>query len=423
MKYVVVGAGPSGVIAAETLKQQDSGAEITIVGDEPEVPYSRMAIPYYLVGRVGEDGTHLRHGKSHYRDNNINILQDRVVSVDPAAGQLSLGTGGSMPFDRLLVATGSRPVKLPIPGADLPGVESCWTLADSRAIIKKAKKGANVVLLGAGFIGSIILESLARRGVNLSVIELGDRMVPRMMDDVAGNMIKEWCHNKGVSVYTSVAAEAIQKKGDALEVHVAGGKVLPADLVISAVGVKPCIDFLDGSGVKTNQGVLVNRNMQSSAANVYAAGDVCEGLDFSTGGYNVHAIQPTAADHARSAALNMSGRNVPFIGSVVMNVLDTLGLISSSFGLWQGAEGGDSSQLVDKDKFRYIKLQFAEDRLVGAQAIGLTEHVGVLRGLIQTRIRLGKWKKHLLEDPTKIMEAYLGCTQPVAFNAGILRKG
>ena len=421
--FVVVGAGPAGIIAAETLRARNPGAGIVVVGDEPEAPYSRMAIPYYLTGNIGEKGTRLRHGKSHYSDAKIDVVQDRVDSVDPASGSLRLAKGGDMSFARMLVATGSRPLKLPIPGADLPGVESCWTLADARAIIKKAKKGSNVVLLGAGFIGSIILEALARRGVNLTVVELGDRMVPRMMDDIAGNMIKAWCQNKGVAVHTSTAAESINKKGSSLEVVVAGGKAFPADLVISAVGVKPCVDFLDGSGVKINKGVVVDRNMQSSVANIYAAGDVCEGIDFSTGGYDVHAIQPTAADHARSAALNMSGRKVPFMGSVVMNVLDTIGLVSSSFGLWDGAEGGDSAELVDNDKFRYIKLQFSDDVLVGAQATGLTNHVGVLRGLIQTKIRLGRWKKFLMDDPTRIMEAYLGGTQPVAYNAGVLRKG
>ena len=190
--------------------------------------------------------------------------------------------------------------------------------------------------------------------------------------------------------------------------------------MISATGVRANIQFLEGSGIDTDLGVLVNEHLQSSHEDVYAAGDVCQGKDFSTGEYSVQAIQPTAADHGRIAALNMTGKKIRHQGSVNMNVLDTLGLISSSYGLWMGTDGGDSVQLTDEDRFRYLSLQFEDDVLVGAQSLGLTNHVGVLRGLIQTRLKLGVWKDRLMKDPTQIMEAYLGATQSVGHNAGIL---
>jgi NAD(P)H-nitrite reductase large subunit len=131
----------------------------------------------------------------------------------------------------------------------------------------------------------------------------------------------------------------------------------------------------------------------------------------------VLAIQPTAAEHGRIAASNMAAAGSSMHqGSVVMNVLDTLGLISSSFGAWQGVRGGDSAELSDPARYRYLSLQFDDDVLVGANCLGLTQHIGVLRGLIQSRLRLGKWKARLLRDPTRIMEAYLGATQ----SAGVL---
>ena len=166
--------------------------------------------------------------------------------------------------------------------------------------------------------------------------------------------------------------------------------------------------------------MLVNDRLQSSEPDIYAAGDVCQGKDFSTGEYSVQAIQPTAADHGRITAMNMAGKDTVHQGSINLNVLDTLGLISSSYGLWMGVEGGDSAELYDPERYRYLKLQFEEDVLVGAQSLGLTQHIGVLRGLIQTRIKLGKWKQHLMQDPTRIMEAYLGCTQAIGHNAGII---
>jgi len=420
MQHVIIGAGPAGVIAAETLRKIDPVSSVTIIGDEPEPPYSRMALPYYLIENIDEEGTYLRKQNGHFKDKGIGIIQDRVTGVDTGTKKLSLENGDEVSYDKLLLACGSHPISPPIPGVDLPAVYPCWTLEDGRGIAEKARKGSEVVLMGAGFIGCIILEALAERGVNLTVIEMGDRMVPRMMNQTAGNLIKQWCIEKGVNVLTSTRVEAIEEDGRKLRVRLDNGDTIKADVVISATGVKSNIRFLEGSGIETDEGVLVNNHMQTNVPDVYAAGDVCQGKDFSTGEYSVQAIQPTAADHGRIAAMNMAGRDALHQGSVNMNVLDTMGLISSSYGLWMGVEGGDSVELSDPERYKYISLQFDDDILVGAQALGLTQHVGVLRGLIQTQLKLGKWKERLKEDPTRIMEAYLGATQAIGHNAGVI---
>ncbi|MCC6713957.1 MAG: NAD(P)/FAD-dependent oxidoreductase [Gammaproteobacteria bacterium] len=423
MKHLIIGAGPSGVIAAETLRKLQPEASVTIVGDEAEPPYSRMALPYLLIRKVGEEGTYLRKNAGHYDRLRIDVKRDRVTGVDTTGRKVQLAGGGALAYDKLLLATGSRPVSPPIPGMALPGIYPCWTLTDARHIAGGAVPGAKVVLMGAGFIGCIILEALAKRGVDLTVVEMADRMVPRMMNNIAGNLIKRWCEEKGVHVHTSTRVVAIEPGtgGRRFAVRLDGGTVLAADLIISATGVKPNVEFLEGSGVKTDHGILIDRQMQTSNPDVYAAGDVAQGLDFSTGEYSVQAIQPTAADHGQLAARNMGGRRGAIHrGSVNMNVLDTLGLISSSFGLWMGAKDGESTELCDPGRYRYLNLQFEDDVLVGATSLGLTEHVGVLRGLIQTRTRLREWKDKLVKDPTRIMEAYLGSTQAVGFNAGLI---
>lgn len=421
MKHVIIGAGPSGVIAAETLRKTDPSSSIMMIGDEPEPPYSRMALPYYLINKIDESGTYLRKDDAHFSDQKIDVARNRVNKVDAANKSLTLDNNDTVEYDKLLIATGSHPISPPIEGIDLPGIHSCWTLEDGRNIVKRAQPGSNVVLMGAGFIGCIILEALALRKVNLTVIEMGDRMVPRMMDQTAGNLIKKWCKDKNVDVHTSTRVEAIEKgSSDALKVKLDSGNVLDADLVISATGVAANVQFLEGSGVETDFGVLVNDRLQSNVADIYAAGDVCQGKDFSTGEYSVQAIQPTAADHGRIAAMNMAGKDTVHQGCVNMNVLDTMGLISSSYGLWMGVDGGESVHLCDEERYRYMSLQFEDDILVGAQALGLTQHVGVLRGLIQTKLKLGKWKDHLLDDPTRIMEAYLANTQAIGHNAGVL---
>lgn len=421
MKHVIIGAGPAGVIAAETLRKVDPASSVIVIGEEQEPPYSRMALPYYIINKIDEAGTYLRKDTSHFSNKDIDVIRDRVNKVDAAGKKLELANQESVDFDKLLIATGSHPIRPPIEGMDLPHIYSCWTLEDGRNIVAKAQPGANVVLMGAGFIGCIILEALALRKVNLTVIEMGDRMVPRMMDQTAGNLIKSWCQNKGVNVHTSTKVESITKgDGEALKVNLDNGETIDADMVISATGVQANIQFLEGSGIETDYGVLVNERLQSTNPDIFAAGDVCQGKDFSTGEYTVQAIQPTAADHGRIAAMNMAGRNVLHQGCVNMNVLDTMGLISSSYGLWMGVDGGDSVQLCDEDRFRYLSLQFEDDVLVGAQALGLTQHVGVLRGLIQTRLKLDKWKDHLMKDPTRIMEAYLARTQAIGHNAGVI---
>ncbi len=417
MHHVILGNGPAGVIAAETIRKAAPADRITLIGDEHVPPYSRMAIPYLLIGNIDERGTWLRKDERHWAMMRIDTMCARAERIDPASKSVLLGNGQKLPYDRLLIATGSKPVAPPIPGMDLPNVHACWTLEDARWIMGKTPKGARVLQLGAGFIGCIIMEALASRGVELTVVEAGNRMVPRMMTEGAGQMIRAWCEKQGIRVHVNARAEAIESAGPHMRVKLSNGSVIETDLVISATGVKPALDFLAGSGIACEEGVLVDARMQTSVPGIYAAGDVSQSLDFSTGTRTVNAIQPVAADEARIAAINMAGGNASTRGNLSMNVLDTLGLISASFGQWWGAtkeEGGEAVELRDDANFRYLRLEFRGDRLIGATSLGLTDHVGALRGLIQTHAPLGPWKARLMADPTRIMEAYLATAQAAA---------
>ena len=424
MRHVIIGAGPAGVVAAETLRGLDSQSAITLIGDEPEPPYSRMAIPYCLNDMIGEAGTYLRKTEGHYDGLNIEVVQDRVTALSTQDKTLTLVSGGSQTYDHLLIASGSTPTAPPIDGIDLPGVHACWTLDDYRRIIERAKPGSSIVLMGAGFIGCIILEALAARGVNLTVVELENRMVPRMMNEASGGLIKRWCEDKGVRVLTSTRVEGIESDSpnDMLKVSLSDGETLDADLVISATGVAPNTAFLEGSGIEVDHGILVNDRLQTNVDAVYAAGDVAQGRNFSTGEYSVQAIQPTAVEHARIAATNMSdGHEFKHQGSLNLNVLSTMGLISASFGAWEGVDGGDSAELSDSGRYRYLNLQFKEDVLIGAHSLGLTAQVGILRGMIQTGLHLGVWKDRLMRNPLNLTEAYVAATQGVGLAAKATR--
>ena len=409
MKYLIIGAGPAGVIAAETLRVQDTEAEILLLGDEPETPYSRMALPYLLANNVSEAGTHLRPKPEHFEAQRIRVQRGRAASVDTQAHTVRLAQGEQLAYDRLLIATGSHTVKPPIPGMDLDGIENCWTLADARAIAQRAQPGQQVLLMGAGFIGCIVLEALVARGVTLTVVEREPRMVPRMMDQTGGELLKRWCESKAVRVLTGSQVNAVESHSGRLSLALGDGSALEADLVVCATGVRPNIAFLEGSGIETDLGILVDDHLRTSAADVYAAGDVAQGPVFNGGPREVHAIQPTAGDHGQVAALNMAGVDTVYGGSLAINVLNTLRLISSSFGPRQGVSGGDSASALTDEEFKYLRLEFDGDFLVGAIALGLTQQVGILRGLIQTRVNLGGWKSELLRDPHQIVHAYLEC--------------
>jgi NADPH-dependent 2,4-dienoyl-CoA reductase/sulfur reductase-like enzyme len=460
MKHVILGAGPAGVIAAETIRKHAPTDSIVVVGDEPEAPYSRMAIPYMLMGNVKEDGTHLRHTADHFAQLKIDVHRGVTASaVNTKAKTVTLSNGVHLPYDRLLIATGSRPAAPPIPGIDGPGVHPCWTLADARAIMSQAGKGTRVLQMGAGFIGCIILEALAARGVRLTVVEMGDRMVPRMMGPTAGGMIKDWCEKKGVKVHTGARVEAIERGGTSgaaaasapasgggllsklaqavglgggaavpapagagagakaggdgapLRAKLSNGQVIEADLIISATGVKPAVGFLDGSGIAVKTGVVTDAQMQTNVPGVFAAGDCAEAFDNATGMHVISAVQPNAADQARVAALNMVGRGATLHNVPQINVLDTLGLISASFGAWQGVPGGEHVEVTDKAAGKHLSLQFHGQRMVGCNAIGWTEHVGAMRGLVEGKVALGEWKDKLKKDPTQLMAAYLATAQ------------
>lgn len=410
MKYVVIGAGAAGVRAAEALRKEDPNGKITLVSGEPGEPYARMAIPYVLSGQIDEDGALQRKTELHYDRQGIDYLNRKAVKVHARGdgGTVDLDDGSTLAYDRLLVAAGSSPSLPPIPGTDLPGVVTCWTLDDARVIAARLTPGARVVMLGAGFVAGVCMKSLVSTGVQLTVIAgRAGQILRTMMAPTGSRMMQRWLEDRGVTVVTQGRTERIEP-GPRL---VMDTQTIEADLIILATGVKPNVSFLEGTGAKIDQGIVVDHFMRTTVPHVYAAGDVAQGRDFSTGDWVVHALQPTATEHGRIAALNMAGKTVPYRGSLSMNVLDIGGLISHIFGEWQGREGGEMVEMADEQRFLYTRLCFHGDRMIGAITIGNPNHVGAIRGLIQGRRPLGHWKDELLRHPHKVMEVFVGVTQ------------
>ncbi len=405
MKYVIIGAGSAGMRAAETLRHHAADASITLVSGEPGEPYSRMAIPYILNGAIDEDGARQRRSHEHLAGLAVHYLNARALQVHagPSGGQVELDDGSRLDYDRLLVATGSS-----IPGTDLPDVVTCWTLDDARQIAAKLKPGARVIMLGAGFVAGVCMKSLVNSGARLSVVAGRSGQILRsMMTPVGSGMLQRWLEARGVEVITTGRTLRIEP-GPRL---VMDTRTLDADLIILATGVEPNVAFLKGTGAEIRSGVVVDEHMCTSVPHIYAAGDVAQGRDFSTGEWVVHALQPTATEHGRVAALNMLGQPVAYRGSLSMNVLDTVGLISHTFGLWQGSAAGEVGEVVDEANYLYTRLCFEADQLIGAITVGHPHHVGAIRGLIQSRRHLGHWKERLMKNPHLVMDAFVELNQ------------
>ena len=416
MRHVIIGNGPAGIIAAETIRKNAPEDEIVVIGDEAEPPYSRMSIPHLLACNISEAGTHLRRDKDYFSRLQIAQVYGRVVHVSSRTRTVKMEDGSAIEFDRLLIASGASPRIPVIPGIDFPGVHACWTLGDARRIQRLAQPGSRVVLIGAGFIGCIIMEALLSRGVDLTVVERRDRMLPNMMGKRAGDLVQRWCERKGVKVYTSTRVVAIGSNELASEasprmVRLSNHRQLAADLVVYSVGTMPNVSFLKGSGIRCLQGVVVDASMQTNIPGVYAAGDCAESFDNAAGRTIISGVQPNAADQAYCAALNMTGKHAFQRGVRQIDVVDTMGLISSSFGNWQGVRGGQWVEMADERSFKYLRLEFFKDVLIGCNTVGVTEHATILRSLIQNHVHLGEWKERLLQDPTRLKDAYVACVE------------
>jgi NAD(P)H-nitrite reductase large subunit len=413
-RHLIIGGGPAAINAAETIRDFDNGASaITLVSDEPA--YSRMVLPYYLARQIPQQQV-FTADEAYYDTLKVErVIGQRVARIDPQAKQATLQDGRALPFDDLLIATGSSATIPPIPGADLPGVYPLWTLAHTEAVLRAAGDNPEleVVFVGAGFIGFIVLNAMFKRGWKLHVVEIAGQVLPRMLDADGARLVEGWLRQKGVTLHLGTTVREITAAGGRKRVALADGSAVDADLVIVATGVRPNLDLVQGSGVQTDQGILVNDRMQTNFPFVYAAGDVAQGPDLLGDRPAVHAIQPTAVDHGRVAGANMAGQDVRYPGSLLMNVLDACGLQCASFGRW--GDAAEAMTIRNPDRPVYRKLLWTGDRITGAvflgaaNDLGMLTDVGMVKGFIQTRTALGPWKEYLRANPFDVRRPFVAC--------------
>ena len=413
--HVIVGGGPAATNAIETIRQfGDSSDQITMVCDEPA--HSRMALPYWLSNKIPREHTHTGD-EAYFQKLSVELkIGSRAQALDADGKRLTLDDGASLDFDRLLIATGSAPLDPPIPGIDLPGVQPLWTLEHTQRVLDYATKipgTPRVVLIGAGFIGFIMLNAMFKRGWTLAVVERETHVLPRMLDDAAAGILEDWLAGNNVSVHTGTSVQSIEAAdGNTKLVKLESGGQIEADIVVVATGIQPNLQLTDGTGIQTDVGILVDDRMQTSATHIFAAGDVAQGPVLYGDERQIHAIQPTAVDHGRIAGANMAGNDVRYPGSLLMNIVDVCGLQCASFGRWDDATG-DQTTIANGADYVYRKLLWNGDRLVGAifagraNDMGMLNDVGMVKGILQTQMPLADWKDYLVKNPFDIRRAYI----------------
>ena len=308
-RIVIVGGGAAGFAAAEMLRRRGFAGSITMLSNDDATPVDRPNLSKdYLAGSAPEDWVPLR-GDDWYAQNGITLrLKTDVTALDPRAKKLTLGDGATLAFDRLLLATGAEPVKLPLPGADLPHVHTLRSLADSRAIIAQAKKAKRAVVIGASFIGLEAAAALRARDIEVHVVAPEQRPLERVFGPQLGDFVRALHEEHGVKFHLENGVTAIGRDGVTLK----SGAMLPADLVVLGVGVRPRLVLAEQAGLAIDKGVSVNEYLETSAPGIFAAGDIARWPDPLTGERIRVEHWVVAERQGQTAARNMLGERVPF---------------------------------------------------------------------------------------------------------------
>jgi len=391
MKIVIIGAGPAGVSAVETFRVYDRKSEIVMLSAEPTPPYSPPAMADHFI--TGSD-THLWRDSDWPQKMRLDYKKGvEVTRVQPEARSLELKDGGTLVYDRLVIATGSR-LYAPVKGADMPGVHNFKSLSAAEEIVDQVRKGnaKTAVIVGAGFIGMEIALLLRELGVSVIQVEMLDQVMSTMLDKDTAAIALDLMLQRGIDVRLNTKAEAFLGNGRAKALKLDSDEVLEGDILIAATGVKPNLDFLGDSGIEHEWGIRVDDHLRTSLPDVYAAGDVVETPDRLTGETYVHAIFPNAVEQGNIVGLNLAGYDTTYAGADRMNSLKHLGLPIMAVGL---KDGDEVLQENWNGNLRTIYLK--ENRLVGFQLAGDIHSAGVLRTLMIQGSDVRPLKQHLLD--------------------------
>ena len=398
MRHVVLGAGPAGLAALASIRRADPSARITLVSGEPGPPYARMALPYYLSGELS--GRLLYpHPASWYRSPGVELrFGDPAEELDLPRREVLLAGGDRLRFDRLLIATGSRPQLREAPGIHLPQVHTLWTLADARRLRRKAAGAQEVVIWGAGMVAFLAAKALLAPGRRVHLVCRAEHLLRRALDREAAALLEQVLEEAGAVLHRGVnLAELRPGPGKRCRVLLTDGRELPSDLVLVALGVLPNLDWLGDAPLARRQGLLVDGSLETSASGVFAAGDVAEVPDCITGEPVVPALWSVAVDQGRVAGLNMAGHRLSCDPALRANTIVFHRYVVATLGCPLLQDGTVVHRQLDRARRTYRCLVLSRGRLVGAILAGDVTAAGYLRTLLRRGVRVA--------DPDEVWEA------------------
>jgi NAD(P)H-nitrite reductase large subunit len=379
--YVIIGNSAAGISAAREIRRRDLRGRITILSDEPTFGYSRVMLPLYIAGKIGRRSMVIAP-RDDYARLKIKLLRgDPVESIDPKEQRVFTRKGIHFPYDQLLVATGSSPRTLDIPGKNLLGIHYLRKIDDAEGIRKALSSSPGpVLLIGGGLVSVKSLEALIHKKRKVHMVISSDRILSQMLDQTASNLFLDVFQKKGATVRFHTDVLSFEGKEKVEGARLSDGSFLPCSLAIIGKGVKPNVGLLEGTGIRLNEGVVADSHMATNISSIYAAGDAAETLDLLEKKHRGQAIWPLAVEGGRVAGSNMASLVCTLSGGLRMNVVEFLGMKAVSAG---AEEAQEVLTYLSPGKSVYRKLVFSGDRLRGYLLAGDIRCAGILTSLVR----------------------------------------
>jgi NAD(P)H-nitrite reductase large subunit len=400
MNYVIIGNSVAAVGAIRGIRKVDSEGHITVLSRENHTAYGRPLISYLLGGMINEKRMPYLPN-DFYEKHKVNLLLgSEVVAVESAQSKVKLASGETIPYDRLLIATGGDPFVPPIEG--MGGKEKVFTFTtwdDAAKLKAKADDIEKVVIIGGGLIGTKAAEGLYALDKQITIVELADRILSAAFDRTAGRIVGKKMKANGIEVITEDTVVKIEGEGSEITgVTLKSGDFIPCDTVIVAIGVRPAAAFLKGSGIAVNRGVVVDDKMETSVKGVFSAGDVAEARDFFSGNKNPMPIWPDAYIQGDVAGITMAGGDKGYEGGIAMNSIELFKVPTISMGI-TNPEAGDRYEVLtyqDVENYQYRKIVLENGVLVGVVMVSNVDRAGIFAGLIRDKVSVEPFREHLL---------------------------
>jgi len=401
-QYVIIGGSAAGMSAAEAIREIDSQGIITVLSEEPDMPYFRPMIPFVISGKKHPDDLAVI-GQGPYKGVRVDVrLNSRVEKIDTSGQTVTVKDGTAVPYDKLLIATGSRPYIPPeIEGTDADGVFALRTLSDAKAAEKRAGEANHAVMLGGGLLNLKAAFALLERKLDVTLVVYSPEILSQLMEPEDAGLIRDALNKAGLNVMTGCSATRILSDiGGVKGVVLDNGQELSCQMVCIGKGARPNVDFLEGSDIKVDQGAVVDRYAAANIDNVFAAGDVAVTFDPITGERIVTGLWTNAVEMGRCAGYNMAGRPTEYTGTFgILNATQVADEPFVSMGIVHTA-GTDNEVHVVSKPGAYRKLVFSPDgkRLVGAIFIGDITNAGLYRYVIRERMPVDKIKTFIINQ-------------------------